>query len=636
MQTSMAKKFELLALDLEISNSLHITLVGCYRAPSADGSALPSLMELLSSLKYNEVVIIGDLNWNWLQPVSDDFKSYCDCLNLFQLVNDPTRPNPKFPEKSSLIDLILTNSPSKYSTAAVFANDISDHCIIAISRNTKMPKTKPHIIIKRNVKQFCEQSFCQELYEFDWHTMMEIDNVETAWSYFHNEFTKILDRHAPIRHYKVKGRNNPWFSSDLANQLHERNVAWAKARHSDNASDWLAFRKLRNACTTAIRNVKSDHFLKNTTENLNNPSKFWKIVKSLNENNSGIELPSSIMKNTCNITDKTEMLLCFNEHFVSSGSLFNSIKHSAEYSLPVNHEDLTHNFSFSLFTTSEVSKALKLLDPTKSAGPDDLEPYFIKAAADSIALPLTYLFNLSLSTNTIPHAWKSAYVLPLLKGGDPTNLNNYRPISKLPILAKVLEGLISVQLKEFLISNNILSPSQSGFRKQHSTTTAALKVLNDISESLDDKRHCAALFIDLSKAFDTVDHTVLKNKLRSIGLSEHSVGWFANYLSDRTQCVKVQNQKSKFLKVSAGVPQGSILGPLLFTIYINDLDKGIIDNMHLYADDTILYTSALSVELAISKLQSAFNQLQNTFYHLKLVLNSNKTKYMLFSKSKAK
>lgn len=149
------------------------------------------------------------------------------------------------------------------------------------------------------------------------------------------------------------------------------------------------------------------------------------------------------------------------------------------------------------FTTVELLTALKLLDPAKSAGPDDLEPYFIKAAADSIALPLIYLFNLSLSTSTIPHLWKSAYVLPLLKGFDPTNLNNYRPISKLPILAKVLESLISAQIKEFLTSNNILSLSQSGFRKQHSTTTAALKVLNEISESLDDKHHCAALFIDL-------------------------------------------------------------------------------------------------------------------------------------------
>lgn len=125
-------------------------------------------------------------------------------------------------------------------------------------------------------------------------------------------------------------------------------------------------------------------------------------MKSLNENNSGVELPSSIMKNTCNITDMTEMLSRFNKHFVASGSLFNSTKHSVKFSLPVNHENLTHNFSFDPFTTLEVSKALKPLDPTESAGPDDLEPYFIKAAADSIALPLTYLFNLSLSTNTIP------------------------------------------------------------------------------------------------------------------------------------------------------------------------------------------------------------------------------------------
>ncbi len=159
--------------------------------------------------------------------------------------------------------------------------------------------------------------------------------------------------------------------------------------------------------------------------------------------------------------------------------------------------------------------------------------------------------------------WKSAFVLPLFKGGDHTQLNNDQPISKLSVLAKVLETFVNNQSKDFFSVNNILSDFQSGFRKQHSTTTADLKVLNDFIESVDNKKHCAALFIDLSKAFDTGDHTLLIQCLVSIGLSEHAIGWFNNYLSNRTRRIQADGFISSSLNVTKGVPQGSVL----FTIY---------------------------------------------------------------------
>ena len=153
LSSSVSKQFEFLALDLEVSKTLHITVVGCYRTPSAVSGALSSLMQHLSGLNFNEIVVIGDLNWDWLQPVSDDFKGYCDSLNLFQIVDSPTRPNLKCPEKSSLIDLILTNVPHKYTAASVFANDISDHCEVATVRNTKVPKT--HHSLTKSCRKHC-------------------------------------------------------------------------------------------------------------------------------------------------------------------------------------------------------------------------------------------------------------------------------------------------------------------------------------------------------------------------------------------------------------------------------------------------------------------------------------------------
>jgi hypothetical protein len=331
------------------------------------------------------------------------------------------------------------------------------------------------------------------------------------------------------------------------------------------------------------------------------------------------------------------MLNSFNRYFIASGSIFptnNNTVFDLDF-LKAEHNLWSSEFAFKQITSSDVCLALKALDVNKSSGPDHIAPLYLKLAAELISSPLTYLFNLSLSTNIIPRIWKSAFVVPLPKGGDPSLMDNYRPISKLCILSKVLENLVSNQLAQYLNCHNILSINQSGFRKGHSTTTAVLKVMNDIVESLDNKQHCACVFIDLSKAFDTVDHIILLDRLRQVGLSENVILWFINYLQGRTQCVQVEGVRSDFLEIIKGVPQGSVLGPLLFSIYINCLDFNIVNaKFHFYADDTIVYCSAPSKQQSVASLQSVFDIIQNRFCALKLVLNIDKTKCMLFTNSR--
>lgn len=340
----------------------------------------------------------------------------------------------------------------------------------------------------------------------------------------------------PCANSELKGHDNPWFT-ELAEILHERNAAWARARKSGLDTDWFYFRQLRNKFTSRLRNTKAEFYLSIL---LKSPKKFWKAIKSLSTTSNLVNLPSSMLVDGNRVTDRTDVLNCFNKHFISSGFLFNSKNPSKQ--LPSSDDafndtpaaDRTtgniQTFNFTPFSTTEVAKALKDLDPNKSPGPDHLEPLFLKLASEIVAVPVCYIFNLTLLTNVIPKVWKSAFVIPLLKGGDPTILNNYRPISKLSVLAKVLEFLVSEQVKEYLTTNSILSISQSGFRKKHSTTTAALKVINDIIEALDNKQCCLSLFIDFSKAIDTVDHDILIERLVAAGVF-CTCSWMACKLS---------------------------------------------------------------------------------------------------------
>lgn len=261
---------------VELLKDHFITVVGCYRPPSANCEALPSLSRLLASLDFKELFLTGDFDLDWLSSVSDSFKSLCDSFNLKQLVNGSTRPNFKNPVKSTLLDLVLTNTPHKVSHMGIFSNDLSDHCAVAVVRQAKLPKARSLIVLKRDFKHFCDQAFLRDLWEVDWKKISLINDVELAWDYFYNFLKDAIDKHAPYRKFRVKGRTNPWFSSELSALKRERDAAWTMARKSSSQADWLRFRQLRNRFTSEVKKAKSNYYLSETTKNLKDPKKFWR------------------------------------------------------------------------------------------------------------------------------------------------------------------------------------------------------------------------------------------------------------------------------------------------------------------------------------------------------------------------
>lgn len=644
ISTSVPKQYECLVLNLVLGNNARLTLGGVYRPPSAPPCTLCKLSDILSNYANSELLILGDFNLDWLSPVSDKLKDICTELNLTQLITKPTRPNFKNPVKSTLLDIILTNTPHKYTASGVFANDISDHCPIACIRDTRLKHSDPCIISKRNYKHFSQQAFTLDLYHSEFlSTCCFLDPV-LALAFFSSIVTSMSDKHAPLKNHRVRNRTSSWFSPELSGLFLQKNRAWALARKTGTPADWLFFRQLRNKCTAAVKKAKSNYFLNAMTDSAGDPAKFWKTVNSLKRGNSAVSLPKQITSDSCILSEKNDICDAFNKHFISAGFLFERksghcgtgqlVDFSSCFST-VTLKNGNPVFSFQKITEAEVLAALCAIDTKKSLGADNLDPFLLKCAAPIIAGSVTHIFNLTLSTGIIPKVWKAAFVLPLHKGGDGSDLDNYRPISRLPCLAKILESIVNKQLQSFLSANSILSTNQSGFRSKHSTTSATMLVVNDIANALDDRKHCAALFVDLSKAFDTVDHAILLSKLSSIGVGTDACRWFYDYLKDRTQAVMVDGVKSDSLQLLKGVPQGSIIGPLLFSLYINNIGDDVrYCKFHLYADDTVMYSIAPTADQALMQLESDFRILQGSLLQLKLVLNAKKTNVMFFSRSK--
>ena len=255
----------------------------------------------------------------------------------------------------------------------------------------------------------------------------------------------------------------------------------------------------------------------------------------------------------------------------------------------------------------------------------------MKIIPDLILIPLGRIISTSFSTGVYPDALKISKIIPIYKGGSNENVNNYRPISLLSIFDKIVEKIMHSRLYEFLIEHKILHPKQFGFRKNNSTSYALLEISEKIKETIDKNKYGCGVFIDLRKAFDTVNHKILLNKMEHYGIRGTSLAWFNSYLFNRRQYVFINGESSSLLNVSCGVPQGSVLGPLLFLIYINDLPQ-ISKNLNffLFADDTNIYLEGDSPEKLEKQMNRGLKKLQNWLIINRLSLNIDKTNFVFF------
>ena len=382
--------------------------------------------------------------------------------------------------------------------------------------------------------------------------------------------------------------------------------------------------------------MKKQFFENQFLKHSKNAKETWKTLKlairKTSQKNSDF---LSINVNGIRITDNKIMANKFNEHFTSMAGLIS--KKIPPTDRPPDLNAKVANSTFKLknkpFTNKELLSQLKKLKSKSSLDNFGLSTAFLKEIMPTIVLPILHVFNNSIIEGVVPTQFKKAKVIPIFKGGDPTTVDNFRPISLLSSLSKVLEKLVSGRLTEYLETNNLLTPSQFGFRPGLNTTQPMLHFLNKLTMASNKNEFSIAVFCDLQKAFDCCDHTILLKKLSNLGVGDAELRWFASYLTDRSQYVEINGISSDPLFILCGVPQGSILGPILFLIYINDLPESSKLFSSLFADDTTLLASNSDLNSLVVFVNTELQKVVEYFRANKLLLHPAKTKFLLFHPS---
>lgn len=419
-------------------------------------------------------------------------------------------------------------------------------------------------------------------------------------------------------------------TSAISEVMRTRDYHHRKAVRLGSPYHWKMFRKFRNYVNEEIKRSKSNYYVNLIEDSKGDSNKLWNAVNEVSSRKIQTSPPNCIISNGIQHTDAWSIATVLNKHFASIGQLL-ADKLPAATSEFTSASPFRRN-AFCLQPTDElfIATQLKSLKSNKAIGLDRISARLLKDAAIVIAPSLSKLLNLSIKLHTFPSIWKCAKVIPLFKSGDRNNATNYRPISILPTLSKLLEKAVHLQFYQYLKENDLLIGEQHGFRPQHSTTSALSIFADDILWNMDKGKICGAVFLDLSKAFDTINHTILLNKLSDIGVCNGDLAWFNSFLSSRFLRTACGPELSDSLECNMGVPQGSILGPLLFIVYINNLPS-VVDHVQvsLYADDTVLYYFSSSVNDVEARLNADLEKIGDWLINNYLTLNTSKSKVML-------
>ncbi len=629
--TYCTANIESMWLELKLPNSRPTAICSVYRPP--DSKLEDSLIELqnqydkLEISHRSDIIIIGDINVDMSKtsPNKTKLVNFMKVLKLEQLITQPTRVTAA---TNTIIDHIWCNNPMLYSHRGVIDSGMSDHSLIFCCRKRKKLTKERKTIEIRSRRNFDQIAFENDVANIDWTEVLDCDNIELAAEYFQIKFMEVVDRHMPIIKVRMRSQQPPWISSGFLSLIDAREYRARILRKYPTAENSNALKLAKLAVQKLKRSLKKSFIESSLHKHQGDPKKLWRTIRTFWPNSRG---NSSYISSMNGFTDDAKIADFMNDFFCNTG---NRIQSQITSDATLNEFDIFHRppvFDFNMITKSDISDAINRLSSSPSSSIDHITAYMIKASKTGLLDVLEYLFNLSLSQRQFPSCWKISKVTPLLKSGNPSDVNNYRPISIIPTVGKILERIVHKQSSDYLKSYNILTDAQSGFRPGHSTGTCMISFLDEIYSKIDIGEAVGTLFIDLSKAFASIDHAIMSEKLAKMGFRLGPIKWFESYLTGRRQVTRVNSNLSSETVTSCGVPQGSILGPLLFICYTNDLPSHLqYTRPSIYADDTALLSFGSSVTEIELNLQSDINILHRWFDANKLSLNRSKSKAMLF------
>ena len=501
----------------------------------------------------------------------------------------------------------------------------------------------------RFLKKYSAENFTKALNKIDFPNYDFFSNVDVAYRDLVKKITDSIDSVAPMKEVRVKNNTQDWFDSEIAEAIKKREKYFRKFKKSKLHIDQNFYIEAKYNVQKLIKKKKIEFYKTKLSENIGKPKELWKTLKHL-----GLPSNKGSLTNIClekdgkiNFEDKSNANI-FKDFFSTlADNLVTNLPpapmrfglasvrqyYEAILKLP------SSKFKFSLVSEDTIFQLLKGINEDKAAGLDNLSGKFLKDGATVLAKPISQICNLSIKYTLFPTDCKVAKLKPLFKKGSKTKPQNYRPISLLPLISKIIEKVVHDQTQKFLDDNNILYRYQSGFRKCYSTDSC-LSYLNDkIATGFESGLFTGMILIDLQKAFDTINHVILLNKMEYFGFSKEVIQWFKSYLSNRKFKVHIKKTFSEPGNLLCGVPQGSILGPLLFLLYINDLPQAVDCELLLYADDTCLIFQHKEIHEIETVLKKNFSMLVDWFVDNKLSIHfgEDKTKSILFgSKRKQK
>ena len=639
------------------SDSISRSMIICsmYRHPHDNHEDFyDTFSETISKINVKTPIFIaGDMNINVSSqdPESQHYKNVILSSGLRNLLtNQYTRVAD---QSGTTIDHILTNLYSEISDAGVVQWEVADHLLIFVKAKL-LPKHQNSNSLDSNTpcfKRFFAQSkknvFCDNFSKRLYNSGINFSFTNTGGNspnHALKELIKIIqdsyDKVFPLRKVskrQMKKKRKPWMNYQILDMIKTKNKLFKKYLKNKTSENMNAFKAKRNKIKREIEKAKKQYyytFFKNCNSD---PKKIW---RGINELPNKCQSAKSSLPNYIRVDDEGNMstnpkfiINKLNKHFVCKGpKLAAKLPKTQKCTLKFLKKRVRNAMNFQTISETDIVKIISALDIAKSPGHDGISATVLKWCLPYIVAPLVSIFNAFMKLGTYPDIFKIAKVSAIFKGGIESEADNYRPISVLPILNKVFEKNLHKQLVNFLNLHDILSKQQFGFRQRHSTSHAVSCLHEKLINNFEKGEMSAVLFIDLKSAFDTIDTDILLKKMEHYGIRNNVLDLFKSYLTDRKQYVNSGDLKSEVLSVLCGVPQGSVLGPLFFILYINDIFDCSLFDCVLFADDAALITSAKTLKKLIFNLRTQSKVFFDWLVINKLTLNYKKTKYMIFQK----